>query len=134
VATVQDLILESGIGYGEDFVSNDHYWADHSAFTENGNTTIAGGIAPMWGCVGVLVASGRGVYTARLWETPTFTGATEEEIAEAEDLYGNMEGIYARRVRGLLVGGANSMVDGKPDAPSLNSLLKDYFPPADDYS
>ena len=31
-----------------------------------------GGVTPIWGCTAILIATDRGVYTAHLWEVPTF--------------------------------------------------------------
>lgn len=33
---------------------------------------LAGGIIPIWGCTGIVIVSDRGVYTAHIWEAPTF--------------------------------------------------------------
>ncbi|CAI4211942.1 unnamed protein product [Parascedosporium putredinis] len=45
---------------------------------------LVGGVNPIWGCTGILIATDKGVYTAHIWEVPTFKGVGLEVQTQKE--------------------------------------------------
>lgn len=96
----------------------DDFYSDQASFLEFGGTPEATGIAPMWGCTGVVVMSDKGVYTARFWEVPNFFVPYDPEPYEWTY---DEDSVWKIRVEGLLADGF-VLGDGERTSPSLAAL------------
>ncbi|SPO04060.1 uncharacterized protein DNG_06743 [Cephalotrichum gorgonifer] len=117
---MEDAVHDYGAGAFEYFAAPDDFVNDHSSFHEFGSLPFGTGIKTMWGCTGIVIMSSKGVYTARIWETPTFVApkdpANKRSYSEDET--------WDRRVKSLLFRTGYESFPEYPghSAPSLHDL------------
>lgn len=88
--------------------SGDDYSADHCVYRDLDNTGergIGGGVTPLYGCTGLVVASNKGVYSAHFWEQPNFFPPPPARQNRKPELYGDEREMWNRRVTGTLRNG-----------------------------
>ncbi|KAL2107060.1 hypothetical protein VUR80DRAFT_5731 [Thermomyces stellatus] len=111
-------------------ISGDDYEADHCVYRELpnlGHAGTGGGIAPLYGCSGLLVASNKGVYVGHFWERPNFMPPPDFHQQRKPELYGDERELWDRRVMGTLRNGWQPYFEDYPWGPSLEELAPTVF-------
>ena len=110
--------------------SGDDYYANHAVYRDlpsEGGAGTGGGVTPLFGCSGLVIASNKGVYTAHFWEVPTFYPPSPIRQKAKPDLYGDEKAIWDRRVRDMLDNGWKPHFENSPWGPSLKELAPEVF-------
>ena len=113
-----DAVVPEGAVTDVGYHSGDDFVGDDASFLPFGDVPLVTGITPMWGCTGIVVFSNGGIYTARIWEVPTFVVPDEEEnIFDYDE-----ESVWKGRVVRLLTEGFVLGSDSYEDVPPLSGL------------
>lgn len=117
---MQDTVSTRGAGMYDAYTPPDDFVSDHAVFRAFGDEGFGTGIEPMWGCTGIVVMSDKGIYTARVWEVPTFVVPYDPENptkwSYAED------NVWEGRLMTLLYAGYEAASSDAEDIPALSGL------------
>lgn len=118
--TMQDTVSTRGAGLYDAYTPPDDFVSDHAVFHEFGDKGFGTGIEPMWGCTGIVVMSNKGIYTARVWEVPTFVVPYNPENPTKWSY--EEDSVWEGRLKMLLHNGYQAASPDAEDIPALSGL------------